>query len=154
MGDWTFFSNYGHVLFCLERNNEARLRDVAAEVGITERAAQKIVKDLQAAGYLTVTRHGRCNRYQINKRKSLRHELQAHCNVGKLLAALKKPASTRRIPVSARPEPVSAPVRPANEVPEEVETRYPSAAEPPPAEAGRKKPKIKPADSREQGTLF
>ena len=49
------------------------LRDVAAEVGITERAVQKIVRDLQDAGFLTVTKQGRCNRYRINKRRSLRH---------------------------------------------------------------------------------
>ena len=54
MGDWTFFSNYGHVLVCLARDNKARLRDVAADVGITERAVQKIVKDLQTEGFITV----------------------------------------------------------------------------------------------------
>jgi len=64
MGDWTFFSNYGHVLVCLSRNNGARLRDVAYEVGITERAVQKIVKDMQDAGFITVSKQGRCNRYR------------------------------------------------------------------------------------------
>ena len=44
MGDWTIFSNHGHVLVCLARNSSARLRDVALDVGITERAVQKIVK--------------------------------------------------------------------------------------------------------------
>src|SRR5210317_710567 len=88
MSDWTFFSNYGHVLVCLGRNRQARLRDVAVEVGITERAVQKIVRDLQEAGYLTVTKQGRCNRYQINKRKALRHHLQSQCTIGKLLAVL------------------------------------------------------------------
>ena len=85
MGDWTFFSNYGHVLVCLARNSDARLRDVALEVGITERAVQKIVRDLQDAGYLVVTKQGRCNRYRINRRKTLRHDLQSHVTVGKLL---------------------------------------------------------------------
>jgi len=159
MGDWTFFSNYGHVLVCLERNNEARLRDVAADVGITERAAQKIVKDLHDAGYLTVTRHGRCNRYQINKRKSLRHELQSHCNVGKLLSALKKSPAPRRTQLADQPEPVHLPVSPATETgdaPEEVLTRYPSVAKAPaaPAEDKQKKPRSKPVDTREQGSLF
>ena len=91
MGDWTFFSNYGHVLVCLARNREARLRDVALEVGITERAVQKIVRDLQDADMLTVTKQGRCNRYRINKRKSLRHGLESHCTVGKLLNLVAKP---------------------------------------------------------------
>ena len=58
MGDWTFFSNYGHVLVCLERDHSIRLRDVAREVGITERAVQKIVRDMQDAGYITVTKQG------------------------------------------------------------------------------------------------
>jgi hypothetical protein len=88
MGDWTFFSNYGHVLVCLARNHQARLRDVARDVGITERAVQKIVRDLQDAGFLTVTKQGRCNRYRINRRKSLRHPLQSHCTVGKMLALI------------------------------------------------------------------
>jgi len=91
MGDWTFFSNYGHVLVCLARNREARLRDVALEVGITERAVQKIVRDLQDADMLAVTKQGRCNRYRINKRKSLRHGLESHCTVGKLLNLVAKP---------------------------------------------------------------
>ena len=91
MGDWNFFSNYGHVLVCLARNREARLRDVALEVGITERAVQKIVRDLQDADMLAVTKQGRCNRYRINKRKSLRHGLESHCTVGKLLNLVAKP---------------------------------------------------------------
>jgi hypothetical protein len=60
-------------------------------VGITERAVQKIVRDLQDASYLTVTKQGRCNRYRINKRKSLRHGLESHCTVGKLLTVIAKP---------------------------------------------------------------
>lgn len=91
MGDWTFFSNYGHVLVCLARNRDARLRDVAEEVGLTERAVQKIVRDLQEADYLTVTKQGRCNRYRINRRKALRHALESHCTVGKLLGLVAKP---------------------------------------------------------------
>lgn len=86
MGEWTFFSNYGHVLVCLERNNRARLRDVAEAVGITERAVQKIVKDLEQAGYITIRKQGRCNRYRINRRKSLRHGLESHVSVSRLLA--------------------------------------------------------------------
>jgi biotin operon repressor len=88
MGEWTFFSNYGHVLTCLARDNGAKLRDVALEVGITERAVQKIVKDLQQEGYLAISKKGRRNHYQINRRKSLRHALQSHVKVGKLLTLL------------------------------------------------------------------
>ena len=91
MGDWTFFSNYGHVLVCLARDNKVRLRDVAVDVGITERAVQKIVRDMQDAGFITVSKQGRCNRYRLNKRKALRHGLESHCNVGKLLALVMRP---------------------------------------------------------------
>jgi len=158
MGEWTFFSNHGHVLVCLANNNEARLRDVAAEVGITERAAQKIVKDMQDAGYLTVTKHGRCNRYRINKRKSLRHDLESHCNVGKLLSTLKKSRSGRRSQMDreAEHEPATLPATAPTDVPEEVVTRYPSVAEDLPSEqvAKKKKSKKEPRDTREQGSLF
>jgi len=88
MGEWTFFSNHGHVLVCLSRDREARLRDVAVQVGITERAVQKIVRDMQDAGYLEVTKHGRRNRYRINNRKALRHQLQSGCTIGQLLRLL------------------------------------------------------------------
>lgn len=161
MGDWTFFSNHGHVLVCLANNNEARLRDVAAEVGITERAAQKIVKDMQDAGYLTVTKHGRCNRYQINKRKSLRHDLESHCNVGKILSVLTGSQSARQTRSKNQPEPVvrlaTAPTVPA---PEEVTTRYPSGEKDLPTKkvvkkaAKKAETKTEPIDTREQGSLF
>jgi len=94
MGEWTLFSNYGHVLVCLAKNREARLRDVAVEVGITERAVQKIVRDLQEAGFLTVSKQGRCNRYRINNRKALRHSLESQCTVGKLLSLILKSKPT------------------------------------------------------------
>ncbi|MDX1554722.1 MAG: hypothetical protein R3212_01715 [Xanthomonadales bacterium] len=93
MGDWTFFSNHGHVLVCLARDADARLRDVAVQVGITERAVQKIVRDLQDEGFLEITKHGRRNRYRINNRKALRHPLQAGCTVGQLLNLLSKSVS-------------------------------------------------------------
>ena len=92
MGDWTFFSNHGHVLVCLSKNHETRLRDVALEVGITERAVQKIVRDFQDAGIVTITKQGRCNRYRINRRKALRHNLVTHCTVGQLLSLVSKPS--------------------------------------------------------------
>ncbi|HKX56204.1 MAG TPA: hypothetical protein VJN01_08885, partial [Xanthomonadales bacterium] len=54
MGEWTLFSNHGHVLVCLAKNNQARLRDVAADVGITERAVQNILRELQGSGLVQV----------------------------------------------------------------------------------------------------
>jgi len=82
---WTFLSNHGHVLICLARDPEARLRDVAQAVGITERAVQKIVADLEAAGVLTRERTGRRNRYHLAAERPLRHPLEAHRTVGALL---------------------------------------------------------------------
>ncbi len=126
MGEWTLFSNHGHVLVCLANNNEARLRDVAAEVGITERAVQNILRELQNSGIVQVSKHGRCNRYQINTRKSLRHPLEAHCSVGKLLALLK----TANVEADT-PEPLAR-IKPLEPAPPAAKTK---ARAPVPAEA-------------------
>lgn len=83
---WTFLTNHGHVLVCLARSPDLRLRDVAALVGITERAVQRIVADLEAAGYLTRHRAGRQNEYEIDRMKALRHPIEAHQTVATLLA--------------------------------------------------------------------
>jgi len=85
MSDWTIFSNHGHVLVCLAGDPEARLRDVAAQVGLTERAVQTIVRDLQHSGMISISKHGRRNRYRIENKKTLRHDLEAHCTVGALV---------------------------------------------------------------------
>jgi predicted ArsR family transcriptional regulator len=150
MGDWTFFSNYGHVLVCLVRNREARLRDVAREVGITERAVQKIVRDLQDAGFLTVTKQGRCNRYRVNRRKSLRHPLESHCTVGQLLTLVAKDAGGAEAAEDAAPAaapaaemaPVTPPAAGGDAPPQEATTEKNS----------RKKPSQ--TDKRDQGSLF
>jgi len=65
--DWHFLSNHAQVLICIARDPDIRLRDVAVTVGITERAVQRIVADLVAAGYLGIERAGRRNRYIINR---------------------------------------------------------------------------------------
>ena len=82
---WTFLSNHAHVLVCLAKDPTARLRDVADQVGITERATQRIVGHLEAAGVLSKKRDGRRNRYSIHFDKPLRHELESHKTVGSLL---------------------------------------------------------------------
>jgi predicted ArsR family transcriptional regulator len=84
-GHWTFLSNHGHVLVCLARDPDARLRDVAAEVGITERAVQKIVADLEAAGILERQREGRRNHYRLFLDQPLRHPVESHQTVGALV---------------------------------------------------------------------
>jgi predicted transcriptional regulator len=90
MNSWTIFSNHGHVLVCLARNSDARLRDVAADVGITERAVQKIVRDLQDGGMISVTKNGRRNRYRIHKKQNLRHSLEANCKLRDLVKLVNK----------------------------------------------------------------
>ncbi|AWI30082.1 winged helix-turn-helix domain-containing protein [Streptomyces tirandamycinicus] len=82
---WTFLTNHARVLLCLADDPEARLRDVASSIGITERAVQLIVADLESAGYLTRTRVGRRNRYTIDATLALRHPHEAHHPVGDLL---------------------------------------------------------------------
>ncbi len=107
MSNWTLFSNHGHVLVCLSRDPEARLRDVAADVGITERAVQKIVRDLQDGGMISVTKTGRRNCYFIHKKQSLRHALESACTLKDLIGVvnrspLVKRAAAARIKESAQ----------------------------------------------------
>ena len=83
--DWTFLTTHAHVLLCLAADADVVLREVAQQVGITERATQLIVADLEAAGYITRTRVGRRNHYDIDAQRQLRHPLEAHCTVEVLL---------------------------------------------------------------------
>jgi hypothetical protein len=89
--EWTFLSNHAHVLLCIAREPEIRLRDVAERVGITERAVQRIVADLEAGQYLERARSGRRNRYEVHPELSLRHPIEAHRDVGALLALVLEP---------------------------------------------------------------
>lgn len=85
---WTFFTNHGHVLVCVATDPQIRARDIAAQVGITERAAQGIISDLVEAGFVTRTREGRRNRYEVHPEQPLRHPLEAEHTVGDLLRTL------------------------------------------------------------------
>jgi hypothetical protein len=87
-GSWTFLTNHSHVLICLARDPKLRLRDLAEQVGITERAVQGIVKDLVAAGCLTRYREGRRNRYDIVADRPMRHRVERQHVVGDLLGAM------------------------------------------------------------------
>lgn len=87
-GTWTFLTNHSHVLICLARDPKLRLRDLADQVGITERAVQGIVKDLEGAGCLTRHREGRRNRYDIAADRPMRHPVERHHVVGDLLGAM------------------------------------------------------------------
>ncbi len=94
---WTFFTNHAHVLFCLAADSELRLRDLAVQVGITERATQRIVAELAEEGFLAIEREGRRNRYKVRRALPLRHPVEAHRNVGQLLKWLTAaPASGRK----------------------------------------------------------
>jgi len=100
---WTFLSNHGHVLVCLARDPDARLRDVAQSVGITERAVQKIVSDLEEAGVVERVRDGRRNRYRLFVDRPLRHPLEAHRNVGSLLGMILSSTTVRRLTAGGEP---------------------------------------------------
>ncbi len=91
-GDWTFLSNHAHVLVCIDRDPTIRTRDIAAAVGITERATQAIVSDLVDAGYLTRRRDGRRNVYTVIVGVPFRHPIEANHAVGDLLAMLDEPS--------------------------------------------------------------
>lgn len=95
--DWTFFSNYAHVLVCLAENPEVRLREVADRVGITERSAQRLISHLDEAGILARVKRGRRNSYLIDTAAHLRHPIEAHCTVGELLLTILSPAGLRRL---------------------------------------------------------
>ena len=85
---WAFLTNHGHVLLCIGRDPMIRGRDIAVQVGITERAAQSIIADLVVAGYITRSREGRRNRYELNHSLPFRHPLEQAHEVGELLRVL------------------------------------------------------------------
>lgn len=83
--EWTFLSNHAHVLIYVSKFPEARIRDVAMAVGITERFTQKILKDLVDSGYLLANRTGRRKTYEVTQGLTFRHPLEKGAQVGKLL---------------------------------------------------------------------
>ena len=93
---WTFLTNHAHVLLALYRQPDLRQRDIARLVGVTEGAVQRILTDLEHAGYLDAERIGRRNRYRVHPDLSLRHPLESHHRVGELLDTLapERPATT------------------------------------------------------------
>ena len=95
---WTFLTNHGHVLVCIAGDPGIRGRDIAARVGITERATQAIIADLVAGGYVTRTRVGRRNHYEIHPDRPLRHPVEQPHRIGELLqlvAGLEAPRRRR-----------------------------------------------------------
>lgn len=88
---WRFLSNHMQVLLCVARDPDVRFRDLAQMVGITERAAQRIVADLIEAGYVEREKVGRRNRYHLNTDVKMRHAAQANHEIGELLELLELP---------------------------------------------------------------
>lgn len=85
---WHFVTSHTQVLLCLQHNPNVRLRDIAQTVGITERAAQRIVTDLVEAGYVTRERIGRRNHYTVDRSARMRHPSQLAHEIGELLDLL------------------------------------------------------------------
>ena len=92
---WTFLTNHTHILLCLARDPELRIRDIAELVGITQRAVQRILVELEEAGALTHTREGRRNRYQVNLDCPLRHPLESAHLLRDVLATLLRDETAR-----------------------------------------------------------
>ena len=83
--NWTFFSNNAHVLVCLTKTPQPIAREIAVEVGITERAVQRVLSRLIAANVIQVKKTGRRNTYIINAEKRLRHPLESHRTIGEFI---------------------------------------------------------------------
>jgi DNA-binding transcriptional ArsR family regulator len=88
MSTWTFITNHGAVLALIGQHKEITAREIAARLEITERSVMRIIKDLEEAGYVTINRVGRVNRYQVNTHLPLRHSESRDIAVGELLKAL------------------------------------------------------------------
>ena len=101
---WTFLTNHSHVLLCIAADPTIRIREVARLVGITERAAQRIVAELEADQYISHRRVGRRNHYEVHSDRPLRHPLEHHLEISALLRALTldlgRVEEGRRAPVS------------------------------------------------------
>lgn len=83
--DWTFLTNHGHTLIFVSQNPDAKISDISAAVGITDRATQTILRDLEDAGYVTKAKVGRRNSYRVHPELSFRHPREAEHKIGDLL---------------------------------------------------------------------
>jgi predicted transcriptional regulator len=86
--EWTFLTNHAHVLLCIVMEPTARVRDIAGQVGITERAVARILAELEESGYVERERDGRRNIYRVRGNRPLRHPLERHRHVSVLLDAI------------------------------------------------------------------
>lgn len=90
-GHWTFLSNHAHVLILLARDSSLVLREVATRVGITERAVQRIIADLESEGFIEREKIGRRNHYRIRTDLKLRHPIESHRTIGDLISLVHVP---------------------------------------------------------------
>jgi DNA-binding Lrp family transcriptional regulator len=88
MHTWTFLTNHSQVLLCIAHNQRITAKEIAEVVGITERAVQRLIRDLEASGYIARVRVGRQNRYVIDLAQPMRHPAQGGHTVGELIELL------------------------------------------------------------------
>jgi DNA-binding transcriptional regulator PaaX len=91
---WTFLTNHGHVMVCIAQQPDIRLSEIGQKVGIGERAVHRIVHELIEAGYLTSTKVGRRNVYQLDLERPLRHPLESSHRLGAILDPLSAPGTS------------------------------------------------------------
>ncbi len=91
---WTFLTNHAHVLIAISRSPELRQRDISRLVGITEGAVQRILHELEEAGFLHRERVGRRNRYQVDADRPLRHPLEGGHTVAEILHSVNDPVAS------------------------------------------------------------
>lgn len=85
---WTIFSNHAHVLVCIARNPEETVREIARKVGITERAVQRIIGDLEEAAVIRREKNGRNNSYTLSLDRPLRHPLEANTTIAEVIRVI------------------------------------------------------------------
>jgi predicted transcriptional regulator len=100
---WTFLTNHARVLITIAGAPEIRLRDIAARIGITERATQRIIAELEEAGYLSHEREGRRNRYSLQADAHLRHPLERDIEIADLLDFFLGREAGADLPETGRP---------------------------------------------------
>ena len=108
MAGWNFLTKHGRVLLCIAHDPGARLRDIAATVGITERSAYGIVTDLTAAGYVVKQKDGRRNRYQIQAHLPLPEPASQQLAIGEVLALLAGASTGSQLTRGNQPEVTTA----------------------------------------------
>ncbi|MFL7838984.1 MAG: helix-turn-helix transcriptional regulator [Candidatus Promineifilaceae bacterium] len=88
MTSWTFITNHGAVLALIGQQDQITAREIAKELGITERSVMRIIKDLESEGYIDRERNGRVNIYRVNTNIPLRRQGKRDIMIGDLLAVL------------------------------------------------------------------